>query len=64
MTCRRGCSVATITYTEAEYEIHRYVGTPCWKGDGSYYPAERVNAGVAMLIGKLKELEKARKAED
>lgn len=64
MACRRGCSGAAPTYTEAENEIHKYVGTPCWKGDGSYYPADRVNAGVAMLIGKLKELEKARKAED
>lgn len=52
------------TYTVVEAEIHRYVGTPCWKGDGLYYPADKVNAGVAMLIGKLNELEKAQKAEE
>ena len=62
MACRRGCTRPA--YSEAEQEIHKYVGTPCWMNGGPYYPADRVNAGVAMLIGKLKELEKARKAED
>lgn len=55
MACRRGCTRPA--YSEVEQEIHKYVGTPCWMDGGPYYPADRVNAGVAMLIGKINALE-------
>lgn len=64
MTCRRGgsCSSSTfVLYTEAEREIQKYVGTPCHKDGGLYYPAEKVNAGVAMLIGMLKNTQQIKK---
>ena len=58
MTCRRGGSAASISYTESEKEIHKYVGTPVRKDDGYYYPADKVNAGVAMLVGMLNSARK------
>ena len=53
MTCRRGGG-SSYRYTDSEREIHKYVGTPCTIDGCTYYPADQVNAGVAMLIGMLK----------
>ena len=58
MTCRRGGSAASISYTESEKEIHKYVGTPVRMDGGYYYPAAQVNAGVALLIGMLNSARK------
>ena len=65
MTCRRGCSGAAPTYTEAEYEIHRYVGTPCWmvvvrtridELDSTIVELLNRRAKYAVEIGKHKKL--------
>lgn len=54
MSFRRCFGPTRRSHTDTEKEIQEYVGLPRWQPDiGYYYPADKVNAGIAMLIGTL-----------